>query len=133
MVVTKKNLIKLAVKHDGNRRKIAKIVGASPQAISDRFKKNPEIETAVLNAREQALKNAGITRELVYRTVKKGLYAKSGKNVDYRERRESAKLCLQLHRDLDPTGEEAGNNITSISAIIYNIVTQTQRDLIEVL
>lgn len=132
MVVTEKQLTKVVLKHDGNMSKAAKAMGVTKQAIANRLRKNPKIKQKLLNAREQALKQAGITRVKVYKTVAQGLKAErtvsvfnddhDGKGspyvqvteIDYRERRESAKLCLQLFRDLETEQNDSGNNIIQL-------------------
>ena len=90
------------------------------QAVSRRLIENPELKKKILSARENAMKRACITRSRVYTKVAEGLdavvvkslavdgeFSDNGKQVyveqavtDFKERRESAKMCLQLFQDL---------------------------------
>lgn len=108
-----KKLIKVtAVKTDGSPTAMAKTLNISPAAAQKHLNK-PEIKKAVLSARELALKQAGITRLRVYKAIGAGLdatkvigYDQIEKKpilvTDYKERRETGKLCAQLFQDLMP-------------------------------
>lgn len=139
MVVTTKELLKTVLKYDGNENQAAKALGVKQQSVNDRIKRNPDLKKAILNVREEALKKAGITRALVYGTLKAGLKsnivvvangkAKSSNVPDRHERREHAKLCVQLLRDLEPDKEQSVENI---STVIFNIISNDKRQVIDV-
>ncbi len=139
MVVSQKNLLKLAIKHDGSPTKIAKETGITHQAVSDRIKKNPHIKKAILNVREEALKKAGLSREFVYKGIKEGCKANvvamvdgipvQSKIADHGERKHYLKIALLLHKDLDPDKEQSVQNIGSI---IFQVLTNPKRERIEV-
>lgn len=93
-------IIDAAIKNDGSPTATAKMLGITKQA-ADKHLDKPEIRNAVLNARAKALQAAQISRNRVYRRVAQGLDAvEVAGRVDYKERRESSKLCLQLLGDL---------------------------------
>jgi hypothetical protein len=139
MVITKKNLLKLAIKHDGNQSKIAKAAGLTHQAVSDRLKKNPLLKQKIMNVREEALKRAGLTRAFVYRGIKEGCQAKLIGTVDgvpfktniadHDTRHKYLKTALELHKDLDPDKEQSVQNI---GAIIFQVLHNPNRQRIEV-
>lgn len=132
-------MLKLAIKHDGNQNKIAKEVGITHQAVSDRIKKNPHIRKAILNVREEALKKAGLSRQFVYKGIKEGCMAKvvgmvdgipvQSKIPDHGERKHYLKLALELHKDLDPDKEQSVQNI---AAVIFAVLANPNRKVIEV-
>ena len=140
MVVDTKKLLKVVVKHDGNKTKAAKELRLTQQAVSKRVNRNPEIKQKILNVRDEAMRRAGISRSIVYRRIREGLDAKVVATVegiptqtnikDHKERREHAKLCLQLFKDLEPDKEFAINNIATV---IFNVLTQTKREKIKVI
>lgn len=113
-----KKLIKAeAVKSDGSPTALARALNISPQSAHKHLQK-PEIKKAVLSEREAALRRAGITRLRVYRTIGEGLdatkivgYDEVKKEpivvTDFKERRETGKLCAQLFGDLSP--DNSGN------------------------
>lgn len=111
MIASAEKLSKAIIKHGGNQHKAAKELGMSQPSISTRLTRNPELKQKILNAREKAMQRAGMTRSKVYETAVEGLKANvvssfEGQAIesdapDYKERRESVKLCLQLFRDLE--------------------------------
>ena len=144
MVIATKKLLKVAVKHDGNKTRIAKEVGLTRQAVSKRINKSPQIKKAILNVREEALKKAGLSRTFVYRGIKQGCLAKvvvvaennKGRTVaklssiaDHGERKHFLKMALLLHKDLEPDKEQSVQNI---GAIIFAILTNPNRKRIQV-
>lgn len=139
MVVSQAKLLKVAIKHDGNLTKSSKELGISPQAVSKRVRNNPQIKKAILNVREEALKNAGITRTKVYKTIAEGLKANivatvdgipvQSKVPDRKERRENAKLSLLLFKDLEPDKEQSANNVANI---ILSLVQHIHREPVQV-
>lgn len=139
MVITTKKLIKAVIETDGNQTQAAKKLGIRTQSLHKRIQKNPHIKQAILNVREEALKKAGLSRSIIYKRVREGLDAKlvtvvDGKLVrlnapDFKERREHAKIGLQLHKDLDPDKEQSGTNI---AAVIFAILHNPKREGIEV-
>lgn len=139
MVVSQAKLIKVNIKHDGNKTKTAKELGISVPAVSKRINNNPAIKNAILNVREEAMKKAGITRTKVYKVIAEGLKAnqtyvvdgtlKTSKIADRKERRENAKLSLLLFKDLEPDKEYSVNNIANV---VYNVLINTNRKVVEV-
>jgi predicted transcriptional regulator len=144
MVIATKKLLKVTVKHDGNKTKIAKELGISRPAVSKRIKNNPHIQKAILNVREEAIKKAGLSRAFVYRGIKQGCQAKvvivtenkDGKKVakltsiaDHGERKHFLKIALLLHKDLEPDKEQSVQNI---GAIIFQVLTNPNRERIQV-
>lgn len=139
MVVSQAKLIKVNLKHDGNKTKTAKELGISVPAVSKRIKHNPAIQKAILNVREEALKKAGLSRAFVYRGIKEGCLSKvvviqDGKakttNVpDRSERHKYLKTALELHKDLDPDKEQSVQNI---GAVIFNLMHNSERKVIDV-
>lgn len=110
-----KGLLKVAaVKADGKAPVMAKILGISRQAAAKHLEK-PEIKNAVEEDRDRLLREAGIVRSKIYSTAAAGMDAtkmvtvgmEGMEVIDYKERRESAKLCAQLLNDLKPDGEGA--------------------------
>lgn len=140
MVVSHKQLTKAVLKADGNLSKAAKMLGIKKQSVAGRIKRKPALKQAILNVREEALKRAGLTRSMVYSTIKAGLKsnvvvindgkAKTSNVPDRHERREHAKLALQLFKDLDPDKEQSKDNI---AAVIFNIVHNGKRQVIDVI
>ena len=114
MIASEEKLSKVLIKHGGNQTKAAAELQMSQAAISKRLIQNPELKKKILTAREEAMKKVGLTRPKIYREVSEGLKAKVvysdpetgvpkiSKVPDRKERRESAKIGLQLFRDLDP-------------------------------
>ncbi len=119
-IATADKLTKAVLRHGGNQAKAAKELGITKQSVSRRLIEHPELKKRILTARENAMKHAGISRSRVYATVSAGLEATKTVSVedntddsepgdriqitetDFKERRESAKMCLQLFRDLEP-------------------------------
>lgn len=71
--VSKKKLLKVILKHDGNQHAAASELGTSQPNISQRLSRNPEILERVESVREQALKEARIDRKLVYGVIRKNI------------------------------------------------------------
>lgn len=140
MVVSQKELIKVAIKNDGHTYNTAKELGISHQAVHQRINKNPNLKKAVLNAREQALKAAGLSRSKVYKSLAEGLKAKvvvihegkasETKIPDHNVRHKYGNTVLQLYRDLKD--EDNQTPISSIGALVFNIVTSSKREVIEI-
>lgn len=124
MIATKKKLEKTLIKTDGNVKEAAKKIGVSPQAIYERLDRDPKIKERVESAKELAMRKAGLTRVKVYKVIADGLNAKAltsfegkiyeSKFADYKERRESAKLSVQLFGDLANTQPEGGDIYNSL-------------------
>lgn len=137
--MSQKKLLKLAIKHDGNQSKVAKAAGVTHQAVSNRLKKNPLLKQKILNVREAALKQAGLTRSFIYRGIKEGCKATviASRNdipfktgiADHAERKHFLKMGLLLHKDLDPDKEQSVQNI---GAIIFQVLHNPDRKRIEV-
>jgi DNA-binding transcriptional ArsR family regulator len=109
-------LIKVkAVQADGSPTKFAEATGMTPPAALKHLRK-PEVQAAVLSAREKALKAAGISRALVYGKIKEGLEAKiyssfegevfESRFPDNKERRQTAETILKLFGDLEEKDQD---------------------------
>lgn len=139
MVVSQKQLLKVAIKHEGNKNKTAKELGISHQAVGKRLKNNPHLKKAILNVREAAIQKSGLSRAFVYRGIKEGCKAKvivisdgkaSKTNIaDHDTRHKYLKTALELHKDLDPDKEQSQQNI---AMVIYNILHNPNRKVIDV-
>lgn len=139
MVVSQKKLLKAVIKHDGNQSKAAKDLGIKRQSVARRIK-NPAIKQAILNVREAALKQAGLSRAFVYKGIKEGCKANvvatvdgipvQSKIADHSERKHFLKIALELHKDLDPDKEQSKDNI---STVIFNILHNSMRKVIDVI
>lgn len=139
MVIETKKLLKVVIKHDGNKSRAAKELGLTQQAVSKRVNKNPHIQKAILNVREEALKKAGLSRTFVYRGIKEGCLAKvvavidglptKTNLADHGERKHFLKMALLLHKDLDPDKEQSVQNI---AMIIFQVLTNPNRQRIDV-
>lgn len=140
MVVSQKKFTKVVIKHDNNMAKAAKELGVTKQAVSKRLRKNPAIKQAILNVREAALKQAGLSRAFVYKGIKEGCKATvvstvdglpfETKIADHSERKHFLKIALELHKDLDPDKEQSKDNI---STVIFNIIHNPIRKVIDVI
>lgn len=139
MVIETKKLLKVAIKHDGNTHKIGRELGITHQAVSKRIINNPKIKKAILNVREEALRQAGLSRSFIYKGIKEGckavvvdtidgLHCKT-KIADHDTRHKFLKTALELHKDLDPDKEQSVQNI---GAIIFQVLTNPNRQRIEV-
>lgn len=139
MVVSQQKLLKVTLKHDGNKTKAAKELGISRPAVSQRIKRNPHIKKAILNVREAALIKAGLSRSFVYRGIKEGCQAKVVSVIDgiptktsladHSTRHKFLKTALELHKDLDPDKEQSTQNI---AAVIFAILHNPNRKVIDV-
>lgn len=139
MVISTKRLLKATIKHDGNKAKIAKELGISRPTVSIRIKRNPSIQKAILNVREEALKKAGLSRTFIYRGIKEGCKARVVAVIDgiptrtslpdHSERKHFLKLGLQLHKDLDPDKEQSTQDI---AAVLFAILNNANRKVIDV-
>lgn len=136
-VVSKKDLTKALIKYDGNSNKAAKEVGITRRSVSRRISRNPDMKQEVLTAREQALHKAKVTRELVYKRIREGLDATvvaiyEGEVIesdapDQKERREYAKMALNLFRDLDPEEDNSKELFNQLTFMVTNIVQQNEK------
>lgn len=106
-------------KHNGNSAKAARELGIVPSTIH-KAKQRPIIKSALQQLAEYNLKKAGAGKSKVYKRIAQGLDAekvidiKNGdviKDVDFKERRETAKLCLQLTGDLEEKSEVSVNTV----------------------
>ena len=107
--LTKAIILKKVVEADGSPTKLGPMLGITPQAAKFQIHK-PDAQKVLAIAREKALKKAGITRGAVFKVIGDGLKANvvatfEGQAIesdapDYKERREAAKLGLQLIGEL---------------------------------
>lgn len=136
--IKKADVVKSAVKHDGSLKLMAKELGVAKQTVYYHLQK-PEIKEAVNRLKDIAMEKAGITRAKVYQKVCEGLdatkvissnvIAQDGEGMkdansmtkdfievpDFKERRESAKICLQLFGDLNNDADEGASGKTFIN------------------
>lgn len=140
MVVSQSKLLKSILKNEGNQSKTAKDLGIAQQSVSRRLVNNPHLKKAVLNAREQALKEAGLTRPVIYKTIARHIKAKQyviidgiakvTKAPDYQTQKDAYRTSLHLMRDLkDDTNETPAS---SIGNIVFNILMASKREGIQV-
>src|SRR3989304_2535500 len=78
--VGKKLVLISAVKNDGKPCKVAEDLGITPECALKHLQK-PEVKNAVLDARERALKKAGITLEKTFCKIGDNLRKKSGPDM----------------------------------------------------
>lgn len=141
----KKDVIVAAVKADGSPKKMADKLGISkPTAFQ--YLQQEDVKEAVLTARDKALKEAGIELNKVFKVIAAGMeatkviscnvIAPSGEEmleahgttkdfidvVDYKERRESAKLCAQLLGEFKDSKESEGSGkvVVNMPVIFLN-------------
>lgn len=130
MVASEEKFTKVLIKTELNGQRAAKKLGCSPTAVYKRLRENPEIRKKILNARELALKRAGLTRVKVYKKLAEGLdstkviscnvVAPDGEGMrdagsmtkdfvdvpDYATRHKYVETALRLHRDLTPDDDD---------------------------
>lgn len=120
------NLIKSkAIEHDGSPTAVANALGISPATACKRIKNNKDIQQTLQRIRAKCLRKSGASLLKTYKRVAEGLdatktisanvIAPDGEGMadahsmtkdfidvpDFKERRESSKLCLQLHGHLN--------------------------------
>lgn len=141
-LVSKKNLYKYAIKNDGKPSAIAKDLGVATQTIQHHLERNPDVLRRVESEREKAIRESGLNRLEVYQTARAGLtankvisanvIANDGEGMkdansmtkdfidvpDMRERRESAKLCLQIFGDI----KEGAEGVNSGPMVIMPVI-----------
>lgn len=119
-----KKLVKDLNDANGNMSAVARKQHRSPQAISEQLQR-PYVKQYM----GEILDKAGVSDEIIARTIKAGLKAKETKFfqhegvvveerevIDYSERREHAKLAAQLKGHLAPD-PKSGPNITWIQIL----------------
>ncbi|MFI5205456.1 MAG: helix-turn-helix domain-containing protein [Candidatus Paceibacterales bacterium] len=88
-------LVKTLQKKDFNQAAVARELGVTRQNIQSRMNR-PEVQRTLDEVIRDNFKKAGITVEKVYLVLAAGLKATKEGDVDFRERREAARLCLEL-------------------------------------
>lgn len=139
--ISEKVFAKALIKHDGSSTQAARALGITRQVVNKRLRRNPGLQKKILSVREEALKSAGITRSKVYRIIAEGLRAKLIRTVDgipsesklpdYTERRENVKICLSLFGDMRT--DDAEGTVSNVGMMIFNIVNNQERKVIDVL
>ena len=110
-------IVKSLNAHAGNASAVARELGVTPQAIAQ-ARKRPSVQKALQDIIDSNLNKAGASLRKTYTRLAEGLEATKVINptgltpyydTDFKERRESVKLCLQLRGHLkDDTGPGPG-------------------------
>lgn len=143
MVATEEKLVKVLVKNKGVKVRAAKELGITPEAITKRLRENPELKQTIQDICRRNLEKAGASMEKIFKVTAEGLDAVKQKpamkvdlgdngsvlenavvyEVDYKERREAAKLCHLLIGNL----QEDKQGPTSTGPIFHFYLPQKDK------
>ncbi len=147
MVATEEKLKQVVIRSDGNMSKAARKLGVTPQAVAKRLSENPKLKASIQEICKKGLAKAGADLDKIFLRTAEGLDAVKEKpamkiklgegedagisnavvyEVDFKERRESAKLCHLLVGNLQDKDKDG---ITNRPVVIMPVIQINGVDL----